>query len=125
MRKAFYLLFAPIFFLTGCSLYHVDSQETALDSYAPKVSAEQVVYQENIERTHEVIGVVSVTADRARPLEDIIDIMKGEAAMLGGDAITEVHSGPAAPVAGHGKSSGLFANAAIRLQYSAKVIAFK
>ncbi len=110
---------------SSCSVYRVNSRETTDNIYLPKPSQNEVAYIEKITQPHDVIGFVTVTADRShRRMESIIERMKREAAILGGDAITEIKM----------ESTGLwkkiparkiFGNAYIRLNFTAKVVAFQ
>lgn len=110
-----------IILLTGCSIYHIDSQESTLDYYPSKGSIEDVVYMEDITEPHEVIGRVTVNAERRQSIEDVINKMRREAAILGGDAITNIQTDatgtwkklPAQQVIG---------NAYIRANFSATVV---
>src|SRR3989339_1265898 len=80
--------------LAGCSLYRIDSEDTTLDFYPPKKSLQEVVYMEKIDKPYEVVGMVTVSVENARPFEEVLARMRNEAAILGGDAITGVRSGP-------------------------------
>jgi hypothetical protein len=104
-------------------VYRIDSEDTTLDFYPPKASANDVIYLEKIDKPYEVVGVVSLDAERTRPMEDILLKMRYEAAILGGDAITDVRSD--LNEAKGGKSEPFLINARLRVRYSAKVIVFK
>lgn len=109
---------------SGCSVYRVDSQDTTLDFFPPKSSVDQVSYVASPERPHEIIGVVTLTADRAHPFAEAVDRMRQEAAILGGDAITDIRVGPDSfGGTSKGKKRTVVAN--IFEHYSAKVIVFK
>jgi hypothetical protein len=120
---AFVLFVTGLFPLAGCSVYRIDSEDTTLDFYPPKASALDVAYLEKIDKPYEVVGVVSLDAERSRPIEDILLKMRYEAAILGGDAITGLRSDLSE--AKEKKSQPLLLNARIRVRYSAKVIIFK
>ncbi len=124
MRRAISLLVLLVALVSGCSIYHVDSQDTTLDFFPPKSSVDKVVYLDKVDRAHEVIAIVTVTTERTRPLEEIIDQMRAEAAILGGDAVTDIRTGEGAE-AGDGQGAGLFTRTSVRLRYMAKVVAFK
>jgi hypothetical protein len=76
--------------LTGCSVYTIDSKDTTLEFYPPKTSIDQVQYLETVNAPNEEIGVVTVTTERRQPYEEVLAKLKQEAAILGGDAITDV-----------------------------------
>ena len=123
MGRKHILLLAACLVLTGCSLYSIDSQDTTLDFYPPKASADMVAYLEKADQPHEVIGIVTVDAERSRPLGEVVAKMKYEAAILGGDAITDVRRDLGQNAGA--KPDGLLSNAYIRVRYTAKVVAFK
>lgn len=108
---------------TGCSIYRIDSQDTTLDFYPPKASAKDVIYLEKVDKPYEVIGVISLDAERTRPMDDILEKMRYEAAILGGDAITDIR--PGINETNSKKLKLGLASAGIRVRYVAKVIKFK
>ena len=118
-----FLSLAVVIF-AGCSLYHVDSKDTTLDFYPPKESADQIVYIENVQKPHQVIGYVTVNTERRQWMSEILEKMKREAAILGGDAITGISSDstgewkrlPAQEIVG---------KAYIRANFRATVVVFK
>ena len=111
-------------FLSGCTFYQIDSKDTTLDFYAPKKSIEDVGYLEKIDKPYEEIGVVTVTTERRQSLEDVLPKLKYEAAILGGDAITDVQT-DAGGAWKNAKLQKLLGNANIRTKYTAKVVVLK
>ena len=111
-------------FLTGCSLYHINFEDVSNISYPAKSSVSQVVYLERVDRPHEVIGYVTVNTERRTPLKEVIEKLKPQAAILGGDAITNIELN----ASGFWKKpiiSKVLGNAYIRANYRAQVVAFK
>ena len=121
--KRIFLLLILAGALTGCTVYQIDSKDTTNDFYAPKTNIDQVQYLEKVNRASEVIGEVSVTTERRQSLADALPKLKQEAAVLGGDAITDVHV--EATSTWKKIKAKLFGNAYIRATYTAKVIVFK
>ena len=110
--------------LCGCSLYHITSNQTAFDYYPQKSSSQDVLYLETISQPHKVIGHVTVITQRSQKKEEVLEQLKHQAAMLGGDAITNITAvdGPK----GGGKSKfHLFDNAYLHENYSADVVVFE
>lgn len=108
----------------GCSVYQIDSNPQSTVYYPPKKSPMQIVYMESLDKPHEIIGTVTVTTERRQALENIIPKMQYEAAVLGGDAITDIQT-DATGTWKKIKAQALLGNAYIRANYSAKVIIFK
>jgi hypothetical protein len=123
MKKIF-LLLPLIAILTGCSVYQIDSRDTSDNYYPPKTSIEEVQYLEKVDRPSEQIGVVTVTTERRQTLSDALPKLKQEAAVLGGDAITDVQA-EATDNWKKLKNVKVLNNAYIRATYTAKVIVFK
>ncbi|NLE64347.1 MAG: hypothetical protein GX606_00285 [Elusimicrobia bacterium] len=98
MARRIPLLVLLVVVLSGCSVYRVSSRDTSLAFHPPKTSGDQVLYFEKIDRPYEMIGVVSVSAERDRSRDFILEQMRREAAIMGADAITGVResdsSGP-------------------------------
>lgn len=117
------LLMTGVFVFSGCSLYRLDSEDTTLDFYPPKASVNDVVYLKKIDKPYEVVGVVSLDAERMHPIEDVLMKMRYEAAILGGDAITDLRSD--LDEVKQKKVEQLFVNARLRVRYSARVVVFK
>jgi len=107
--------------LSACSVYHIDSQDITTNYYPSKKSIAEVVYIETVSRPHEVIGYVTVNAERRQPLSEVLEKMKREAAILGGDAITNVKTDST----GRWKklpAQALIGNAYVRANFTATII---
>ena len=123
--KNLLMISAFVLFLTSCSFYKVDSDITAEKFYPSKETISQVTYLEIISQPHDVIGTVTVNAERNQRLADVIERMKREAAVMGGDAITNIRTN-----AGNGKWAQIkpkkfFGNANVRTNFIADVVVFK
>lgn len=125
MAKKIFPLFFVTLFVSACSLYSVNYEETASSFYAPKKSVNDVAYLEDVTEPHEVVGVVTVNTERRQKMEEVIEKMKREAAALGGDAITNVIINNTNGTKKKLFGAKLFANANIRTTFTATVIAFK
>jgi uncharacterized protein YbjQ (UPF0145 family) len=125
MKRILYSVVAFAILSAGCSVYQIDSNpEKASTYYPPKKSPMQVVYLESLDKPHEIIGTVTVTTERRQALENVIPKMQYEAAVLGGDAITDIQT-DATGTWKKIKARAMLGNAYIRANYSAKVIIFK
>lgn len=110
--------------LCGCSIYHVNSEDITTNFYPSKQSISEVVHVEQVDRAHEIIGYVTVNTERRQRMTDVINKMKREAAIMGGDAITNIQTDatgqwqrlPAQEILG---------NAFVRANFTATVIVFK
>ena len=123
-RQFIFLLGLLIFTITGCSLYSINSEEVTSNYYPPKGSTQEVEYAETITRPHEIIGFVTVNAERNQKMQDVIEKIKREAAILGGDAITNITSN----ASGSWKKvppKRLLGNAYVRTNFTATVVAYK
>lgn len=123
-KNQFIFLLISGLFLTSCSFYSVNSVETTTDYFPSKKSALDVVYLEKLDKPHTVIGTITVNTERRQGLSDIIERIKVEAAILGGDAITNIQS----DATGTWKrlpAQNLIGNAYVRANYSATVVAFQ
>ena len=112
------------FILTGCSVFQIDSRTEGSKYYPPKISTNDVVYLESLDKPTEVIGTVTVTTERRQALENVIPKMLYEASVMGGDAITDIQT-DATGTWKKIKPQALLGNAYIRSNYSAKVVVFK
>lgn len=108
----------------GCSLYNINFEDTSDMSHPAKSAPSDVVYLENVSRPSEIIGYVTVSTERRTPIEEVIQKLKPQAALLGGDAITDIQS----DASGFWKRPGIskiLGNAYIRINYRAQVVVFK
>lgn len=122
--KTLPLLLTIILLTSGCSLYHVDSEEITTEFLPPKKSINDVVYIEEVDQPHEVIGYVTVNAERRQLMSEVMRQMKREAALMGGDAITNIQS----DATGQWKKlpgQNTIGNAYVRANFTATVVAFK
>jgi hypothetical protein len=119
--KNIILLLILTFTLTGCTVYQIDSHDSTDSFYPPKTEIDQVQYLEKVEGSYEEIGIVYVTTERRQSLADVLPKLKQEAAILGGDAISDVQS-DATGTWKKIKPKKLLGNAYIRSTYSAKVL---
>ena len=90
MTKKQLFLILCVLLLSACTIYHVDSKDISAEFYPSKKSADEVVYMEKITVPYEVIGYVTVNTERRRTINDVLAKMKREAAILGGDIITDI-----------------------------------
>ncbi len=117
----FLISLISVLMLTGCSLYHVDSQDISEEFYPSKGSAIDVLYLETVNEPHEIIADAIVNTERRQSFDNILALLKREAAILGGDAITDIQSdatGPWKRLPGQ----RLLGNAYVRSNYRAKVL---
>lgn len=122
MKKNIILWTALLFLTSACSVYHIDSQETTTNFY-PSKNPTQVEYLETVSKPHEVIGTVTVNAERSRPMDEILQKLRREAAILGGDVITDIKT----DASGTWKKlppQKLLGNAYIRANTTATVVVF-
>ena len=125
MNRFFCFLFVLLLTsTTGCSLYHVSSQDVSDTYYPSKASIKDVAYMEHVTQAHDIIGVVTVNTERSQHMSEIVDKMKREAAILGGDAITDIQS----DATGDWKrlpAQELIGNAYVRANFKANVVVLK
>jgi len=124
-KKLFFGLLGSLLFVSACSLYQVDSDYSTLEFYPPKSSPTQVVYLEVVSRPHVVIGTVTVNAERHQKISHILERMKRETAILGGDAFTNIQTNAGTGKWARIKPKELFGNAHVRANYIADVIVFE
>ncbi len=123
-RNSIALSILSLIFFSGCSIFHVDSQDVSTDLHTPKESANDVAYLETVDKPHEIIGYVTVNAERRQTLDNIIDKMKREAAILGADAITDIKTN----ATGTWKmlpAQKFIGNGYIRANFTATAVVFK
>jgi len=92
MTKKIVALITFVLLTSSCSIYHINSIDSG-DTYYPARSADEVAYMEEIDESCQVIGTVTVNAERKqRDIDDIIIKMRREAAILGGNVLTDIQS---------------------------------
>ena len=124
MTKTIAALITVVLLTSSCSIYHINSVDSG-STYYPAKSADEVVYLEEIDEGHDIIGTVTINAERKqRDINDIIVKMKREAAILGGDAITDIQS-DASGVWKRLPVQQAIGNAYVRANYTASVVVFK
>jgi len=123
MRTNTFAIIFLLFFASGCSIYHVNSVDTTEDYYPSKQTANDVVYLQTVDKPHRVIAQVIVNTERRKTISEVIGKMKREAAILGGDAITDIRT----DASGAWKklpAQALVGNGYIRANFTASVIVF-
>lgn len=123
MMKKILTVTVLAFLTSSCSIYHVTSTNTTEAFYPPK-SIDDVVYLEHVDRPHEVIATVTVNAERRQPVSGVIDRMRREAAILGGDAITDIQT-DATGLWKRLPAQQVIGNAYVRANFTASVVVFK
>lgn len=124
MKKQIFTLMLLAVAFSGCTVYSIDSKDTTQNFYPPKTSIDDVKYLEKVDQPYEEIGEVTVTTERRQSLEDVLPKLKQEAAVLGGDVITDIKT----DATGSWKSiklQKLLGNAYIRCNFTAKVLVLK
>ena len=96
MMKKIVSLITLVLLTSSCSIYHITSTSTT-DDYYPTQETSDVAYLDRIDDTYTIIGKVTVNAERRQRLNDVIEKMKREAAILGGEAITDIQSDATGP----------------------------
>ena len=81
---------------SSCSIYHITSTSTT-DDYYPAQETTEVVYLDRIDDAYTIIGAITVNAERRQRLDNVIEKMKHEAAIMGGEAITDIQSNATGP----------------------------
>lgn len=123
MSKLKYLIMLLVF--NGCTLYQINTEETSFDHHPAKTSKHEVAYLESVGQPHEVIGYVTINAERNQKKEEVVDRLKEQAAEIGGDAITNIKSDSLHARWVDHKVLGALSNANVRENYTADVIKFK
>ncbi len=127
MKHTIFILMLLMTFASGCTLYQIDSKDTTQDFYAPKKSIDDVTYMEKVDKPFVEIGTVTVTTERRQTLDDVLPKLKQEAAILGGDVITDIQTdagGIWTKLKGE-KMKKLLGNSYIRANFTAKVLVLK
>lgn len=115
---------AITFTLSACTLYHIDSKDITTNYYPSKQSINDVAYLESIDKPHEIIGLITVNAERRQTMEEVMVKIKREAAILGGDIITNIKT----DATGYWKSlpaQNFIGNGYIRANFTAVVAIYK
>jgi len=122
--KKLSILFVMCFLAAGCNIYRVNSEEVSAHYYPSKTSSSEVVYLEQVSRPHDIIGFVTVNTERSESMEEVLEKIKREAAILGGDAVTNITVNSPS---GWKKipPQKILGNAYIRANFTATVIAFQ
>lgn len=123
MKKIVGLIIIVLIF-SSCSLYKVSSEDVTANYYPSKNTADDVIYVEKLDRPHEIIGYVTVNAERRQTISIVIDKIKREAAIMGGDAITGITT----DATGAWKklpAQDVIGNAYVRANFKAAVAVFK
>ena len=124
MIRVFVLIVLLSFLTSACSLYRVSSQEVTKNIYPAKESPNEVAYLEEVKQPYEIVGFVTVNTERRQGLEEVIIKMKREAAILGGDAITNITTN-ATRTWKKIPPQKLLKNGYVRANFTATVIAFQ
>ncbi len=124
MKRSILALILLTALTSGCTVYQIDSRDTTDEFYPPKKSIDEVTYMEVVEEPNVEIGIVTVTTERRQTLEDVLPKLKQEAAILGGDVITDIKS-DATGTWKNVKVQKILGNGYIRTNYSAKVLVLK
>jgi len=94
------------------------------DDYYPAQETTEVVYLDRADDTYTIIGTVTVNAERRQQLENVIEKMKHEAAIMGGEAITDIQSNATGPWK-RLPIQQTIGNAYVRANFTASVVARK
>ncbi len=124
MKKQFFLLASIIFLTSACSIYHVDSKDTTSEYYPPKNSANDVVYLEKVDRPHDIISTITVNTERIQTMDNVLEKIKREAAILGADAVTDIKT-DATGIWKKLPAQKVIGNAYVRENFTASAIIFK
>ena len=114
--------------MTSCSFYQIDSKVSSDKIYPAKESPSEVTYLEDLDAIteyYEIIGQVTVNAERRQAFKEVLPKMKREAALLGGDAIANIRTNGGTGKWALQKPQKIFGNANIRENYVADVIVFQ
>ena len=120
MMKKIVSLVALVLLTSSCSIYHITSTNSSDDFYPSRENAE-VVYLDQVDDTYVVIGSVTVNAERRQRLSDVIEKMKREAAILGGEAITDLQTDATGPWK-RLPAQQVIGNAYVRSNFTASVV---
>lgn len=124
MRGILLSLCVFVLLVSGCSVVHVGSEYLTDDYYPQRKSPADVIYLETVNRRHVVIAHAIVNTERRQTLDDVLGKLKKEAAIVGGDAITNIQTDSTGawkklPV------QKLIGHANLRVNFKADVVAFE
>jgi len=122
MKKTIALIFLVVI-TSSCSIYHVTSLNTTDDYFPPNASG-NVPYMENLQQEYDVIGIVTVNAERRQRISEILKKMKREAAILGGDALIDVKT-DATGLWKRLPAQKIIGNAYVRANFTGSVVILK
>lgn len=123
MIKRIISLIILVCLTSSCSIYHITSTSTT-DDYYPAQETTEVVYLDRADDTYTIIGTVTVNAERRQRLDNVIEKMKHEAAIMGGEAITDIQSNATGPWK-RLPIQQTIGNAYVRANFTASVVARK
>jgi len=125
MKQLLFQAVLVLFLASSCSVYHVTSTDTTEHYYPAKPSENDVVYLETIDKAHEIIGIITINGERKqRSMDYVIQKMKREAAILGGDAITDIKT-DATGIWKKLPAQEALGNAYVRANFTTSVAVFK
>ncbi len=90
MKNYSFLFIALLLLCSGCTFYAVDAQEILFNASNQEENIDSIQYLEKITVPFEVIGHVTVNTERRNSMEEVIEKMKHQVMILGGDAITNI-----------------------------------
>lgn len=120
MIKKFLILITLVLLTSSCSIYHVTSESTT-DTLYPVQTVSDVEYLETIDQPHEIIATITVNAERRQSISNIMEKMKREAAILGGNAITNIQT-DATGVWKRLPAQQMLGNAYVRANFTVSVV---
>ncbi len=123
MIKKIIALIILVCLTSSCSIYHITSTSTT-DDYYPSQETTEVVYLDRIDDAYTIIGTITVNAERRQRLDNVIEKMKHEAAIMGGEAITDIQSNATGPWK-RLPIQQTIGNAYVRANFTASVVARK
>ena len=91
MKKINLLIFVLMLAVSSCTFYKVDTQEIIISPHRQSKQANsQIQYLETITVPYDVVGHVTVNTERRNSMEEVIEKMKHQASLIGGDAFTNI-----------------------------------
>ncbi len=91
MKKLNLMMLMLLLISSGCTFYGVDAQEIVMAPFGQNKQTDlEIQYLETVTVPYEVIGHVTVNTERRNSIEEVIEKMKRQVSMLGGDAVTNI-----------------------------------